>query len=477
MPGTGQVRWGIIGTARIARKAFVPAVAAAGGVVTTVAGRELARASQYAAETGIGRAVQGYQTLVDDPDVDALYVPLPNALHAEWTTRALRAGKPVLCEKPLCGSLAETEQVLAVARETGTPLWEAFVFPFHEQMAKVRGLLADGAIGELREIQSNFHFVLDRPDDFRLRRDMAGGALNDVGCYPVRLAVELFTGELESAWATATLGGDGVEVDLQGSVGYSGHQRLTLSCGFLRSDDRFTRLLGTTGQIHITDPFHPGPDDSFTLFEAGKEPLGYASTDEVPSFTAAIRHIQRVVRGQEEPRHLAVDNSLPTARALDALREAAARSAAAGRPGEPGRGEPPGAAGGVTGGAPAGCRPARRRPSGTRWTPNGRTPWPGSPRSAGSSTASWSRPRGSPPTTSMIPRARPSRSSGPSWPPCSTRPTGTWPSWMRRWTGSGRAVTGGASGAGGRSPPRGSPPGPPPAPASPAPPRSVTKVR
>ncbi len=323
MPRTGQVRWGIIGTARIARKAFVPAVAAAGGEVTTVAGRELARAREYAAENGIGQAVQGYQALLGDPDVDAVYIPLPNGLHAEWTIRALRAGKAVLCEKPLCGSLDETEQVLEAARETGTPLWEAFVFPFHEQMAKIRGLIADGAIGDLREIQSNFHFVLDRPDDFRLRHGLAGGALNDVGCYPVRLAVELLDGELESAWATAVLGGDGVDVDLQGSLGYSGHQRLTVSCGFLRSDDRFARLLGTAGQIHITDPFHPGPDDSFTLFEEGKEPRGYASTDEVPSFTAAVRHIQRVVQGQEEPRHLAVDNSLPTARALHALHEAA----------------------------------------------------------------------------------------------------------------------------------------------------------
>jgi predicted dehydrogenase len=326
MPGTGQVRWGIIGTARIARTAFLPAVAAAGGgVVTTVAGRDLDRARQYAAENGIARAVQGYQALLDDPDVDAVYIPLPNALHAEWTARALRAGKAVLCEKPLCGSLAETEQVLTVARETGTPLWEAFVFPFHEQMAKVHGLLADGALGELREIQSNFAFVLDHPDDFRLRRGMAGGALNDIGCYPVRLAVELFTGELESAWATATLGGDGVDVDLAGSVGYSGHQRLTVSCSFLRSDDRFTRLVGTAGQIHLTDPYHPGPDDSFTLFEESKEPRGFASADEVPSFTAAIRHIQQVVRGQEAPRHLAVDNSLATARALHALHEAVAQ--------------------------------------------------------------------------------------------------------------------------------------------------------
>ena len=205
------------------------------GVLAAVAGRDLARATQYAAEHGIERAVEGYQTLINDPDLDAVYIPLPNALHAEWTGQALRAGKPVLCEKPLCGSLAETEQVLAVARETGTPLWEAFVFPFHEQMTKIRGLLADGAIGELREIQANFAFVLDHPGDFRLRRGMAGGALNDIGCYPVRLAVELFTGELESAWATGRWAATGWTWRPAGQPGLPGHQRLTVSCSFLRS--------------------------------------------------------------------------------------------------------------------------------------------------------------------------------------------------------------------------------------------------
>src|ERR1700733_14330609 len=215
MTMTGAVRWGIAGTARIAVTQFLPAVREAGGDPAAVAGRGLGRGKQWAQANGVGRAVGGYQSLIDDPAVDALYIPLPNALHGECTIAALRAGKPVLCEKPLTGTVAETERVLAVARETGTPLWEAFVFPFHDQMAKIRGLLADGAIGELREIQSNFAFVLDHPDDFRLRRGMAGGALNDIGCYPVRLAVELFTGELESAWATATLGGDGVDVDLQ----------------------------------------------------------------------------------------------------------------------------------------------------------------------------------------------------------------------------------------------------------------------
>src|SRR5262249_247444 len=150
---------------------------------------------EYARANGIDRAIEGYQALIDDPDIDVLYIALPNSLHAEWTIKALHAGKPVLCEKPLCGQLEDTERVIAVARETGGRLWEAFVFPFHDQLAQVRELVAGGAIGELREIQSDFHFMVSKPENIRLSADLAGGALNDVGCYPIRLAWELFGAE------------------------------------------------------------------------------------------------------------------------------------------------------------------------------------------------------------------------------------------------------------------------------------------
>ncbi len=192
MPASRQIRWGIIGTANIARAAFLPALRAAGGIAAAVAGRDLARAQEYALAHGVERAVRGYQALIDDPDVDVLYIALPNSLHAEWTIRALQAGKPVLCEKPLCGTLADTERVLSVARQTGTLLWEAFVFPFNEYMRRIRSLIADGAIGELREIQSDFHFRVSRPDNIRMSAELQGGALRDVGCYPVRLAQEFF---------------------------------------------------------------------------------------------------------------------------------------------------------------------------------------------------------------------------------------------------------------------------------------------
>jgi len=315
------VRWGIISTANIARGQFLPGLRAAGGVPAAVAGRDLGRAQAWAEQHGVDRAVAGYQALIDDPDIDALYIPLPNSLHAEWTIKALRAGKPVLCEKPLCGTLAEAEQVLAVAGETGTLLWEAFVFPFHAQFAAVQKLLADGAVGELLEIQSDFHFMVRNPANIRLARDLDGGALNDVGCYPVRIALELFGAGHTDAWATAVWGGHDVDVDTQGSLGFPGGRRLLLTCGMRRAYDTFTRLLGTAGQIQLTNPFHPGRGDSYTVLTDGEPPRTLDAGAAEPSFTGMIRHIQNVLRGGEAPRQLALDTSLASARALHDLHQ------------------------------------------------------------------------------------------------------------------------------------------------------------
>jgi predicted dehydrogenase len=321
----GHVRWGIIGTANIARAVFLPGLRQAGGDASAVAGRDAGRAEQFARDNEIGRSVEGYQNLIDDPAIDALYLPLPNSLHAEWTIRALEAGKPVLCEKPLCGTLADTERVLAAARRTGTLLWEAFSFPFHAQFERLKGLAADGAIGELMEIKSNFHFPLTRPDNIRYSRDLQGGALLDVGCYPVRLAQELFGPAHESSWAHARWGGDDVDVDTWAVLDYPAGRRLLLSCGFGRSYDTFTTLEGTTGQIHVTNPFHPGPADSYRLRTARTEPGSFPAAPGELSFTAITRHINAVLRGEQEPRLLATGSALSTAQALHDLAESAER--------------------------------------------------------------------------------------------------------------------------------------------------------
>jgi predicted dehydrogenase len=325
------VRWGILGTANIARAAFLPGLREAGGTAAAVAGRDAGRAERYARDNGIGRAVAGYQNLIDDPDVDVLYIPLPNSLHAEWTLRALAAGRPVLCEKPLCGNLPDTMRVLGAARQTGTLLWEAFVFPFHPQIARLRDLVAGGAIGDLMEIKSNFHFQASNPQNIRFSRELEGGALNDVGCYPVRLAAEFFGVQHQAAWAGATWGGDGVDVDTWGVLEYPAGRRLHLSCGLGRGYDTYTSLEGTAGRIVVSNPFHPGPGDSYQVIAPRGESASHPATAGEASFTAAVRHINAVLAGEDEPRLLATGTALPTARALHDLAESFTARAAAPR--------------------------------------------------------------------------------------------------------------------------------------------------
>ena len=320
------IRWGILGTAGIAESAFLPALRQAGdGAAISVGSRDGSRARSWAAERGVTRGVAGYERVVEDPEIEAIYVPLPNGLHAEWTIAALEAGKAVLCEKPLCVTPEETRRVLATADAASVPLWEAFVFPFHQQMERVRDAVADGQIGEVREIASRFHFVLDDQQDIRLSADLGGGSLFDVGCYPIRLARLLFDAEpdLDRTLADAVWTPSGVDMELWGALAFPGDRRLVFSCGFVAAYDTSTRVFGTEGEIRLTKPFHPGADDTLTIVrgdDVREQPA--APTGEL-SFTTAIRHIHDVLRGREQPRHLAVDEAMGNATAIAGLLAAA----------------------------------------------------------------------------------------------------------------------------------------------------------
>jgi len=315
------VRWGILGTANIARASFLPGLRAAGGRAVAVAGRDRERTEAYARANGVERAVASYETLVEDPEVEAVYVPLPNSLHEPWVTRALEAKKPVLCEKPLGLDLAQVCTMTNRARQEGVPLWEAFVFMFRPHFAQVQQWIADGAIGSLMEVDSRFNFQLRSRENIRLSPELGGGAVYDVGCYPVHLATLVFGTAGERAVALATLDPEGVDATTAGTVEFR-TGRLLFSCSLHSGYDTFSRLAGSEGAITLSNPFHPGERDWMALTHGGRMTVVPAG-DGRPSFTAQIEHIQQVVRGEAAPRWTAAETSVHTARTLDLIRAAA----------------------------------------------------------------------------------------------------------------------------------------------------------
>jgi predicted dehydrogenase len=326
MAAADPVRWGILGAAGIATSGFLPALREAGdGRAVVVGARDGERAERWAAESGVDRGLEGYEPVIGDPDVDAVYIALPNSLHAEWTIAALEAGKAVFCEKPLCATVDETETVIAAARIASGPLWEAFVFPFHEQIRRVRASIAGGAIGDPREIWSRFHFLLDDPTDIRMSAVLAGSAMQDVGSYSVRLARILLDREPDLSRVTAdAVWVDGIDAELWGTLPFGGDRRMQFSCGFRSAYDTFARVIGPSGEITMTNPFHPGPADVFEVVSDGEvvERATAVSRGE-RSFTPAIRHVHRALRGEQAPAHLAVDEALGNARAIAAVLAAA----------------------------------------------------------------------------------------------------------------------------------------------------------
>jgi predicted dehydrogenase len=296
--------------------------AAGGGTAQAVASRSLASAQAFAAKHGVERAVEGYAALLDADDLDAVYIPLPNGMHAEWTIAALRAGKAVLCEKPLSASLPEAEQILAVARETGGLLWEAFVFPFHEQTRRVLQIVGSGELGRVGEIRTVFNARIANPDDVRWDPDLAGGALNDLGCYCVHLGTILLGETPTRALAMETPTERGVDLTTQAILEYPSGRRLTLSCSFDLVWEAGATVAGTQGALLITNPFH-ATDGDFIEIRTGGPALREEWPSVSPTFTPALRRINAAIVGHEAPQHLAVSDALPTATGMELIRQCA----------------------------------------------------------------------------------------------------------------------------------------------------------
>ncbi|HZZ95634.1 MAG TPA: Gfo/Idh/MocA family oxidoreductase, partial [Jatrophihabitantaceae bacterium] len=237
-----QTRWAVLGSANIAAKSFLPAMRAAGGRAVVVGSRNPERASTWAEANQVDR-VADYAAAIDDDEVDAIYIALPNLEHTKWATRAAATGRAVLCEKPLGVDSADVEQLLSGLPD-GALLWEAFVFAFHPQTDHIGQEL--GELGRIREIVSEFSFIAADPANIRWQPDLAGGALRDVGCYCVRFARLIFDAEPEHAAARAFVQ-HGVDGDLAAILDFADERRLVLSASMRRAPSTYTRVIGETG--------------------------------------------------------------------------------------------------------------------------------------------------------------------------------------------------------------------------------------
>jgi xylose dehydrogenase (NAD/NADP) len=268
--GDGVLNWGLLGTARINRM-LIPALRVSpGNRLLAVASRETARAAAYAREWGIERAYGSYEALLADPAIGAVYVPLPNHLHAEWTVRAAAAGKHVLCEKPLALSEAEVDRIEAAAREAAVVVAEAFMYRHHPQTLKVEELVAAGAIGTVRFLRGSFSFPLTRANDVRLRPEWGGGCLWDVGCYPLSFARFVLGSEPLEVFGSLVAGATGVDETFAGQLVFPGGVLAQIDAGFRSPLRTELEVAGTGGVIRVRSPWRPCEDQPLLLTRGGE---------------------------------------------------------------------------------------------------------------------------------------------------------------------------------------------------------------
>ncbi|MCK6551124.1 Gfo/Idh/MocA family oxidoreductase [Myxococcota bacterium] len=325
MPATSELRWGILGTASIAPAIIRGIRAANAGVVAAVASRDATRAEAFATTHAIPRAFGSYDALLASGAVDVVYNPLPNTLHAPWTIAALRAGLPVLCEKPFAATLAEAREVAAVARETGLPVAEAFMYRFHPLYDRVRALIAAGELGALVTIRGHFTFALDDRSALPAQAALGGGALRDVGCYAVDLARQLSGAEPVRAIALAR--GRGVDDTLCGVLELASGVLAEVSCSIESFELHRAEVVGTKGAIVVDAPWFPGTERaSFVLRRAG-EPDVCVETPGGDGYALEAADFARAVVTGTAPRW-PVEDALANAAAVDALLASAALGAA-----------------------------------------------------------------------------------------------------------------------------------------------------
>lgn len=268
------LNWGLLSTARINRALIKPLNASKRTRLLAVASRSQSSADAYAREWKIPRAHGSYEALLNDPEIDVIYNSLPNHLHAEWTIRALRAGKHVLCEKPFAPTLDEVDAVIAASRETGKVVTEAFMYRHHAQTLKVKEILDSGKLGKLKFIKGAFSFKLEREGDIRwMSGELGGGSIWDVGCYPISYARMLVGAEPAEVFGWQVLGAGGSDDTFIGQMRFDNGVLMQFDSSFDVPFRSYMEVVGTHGTLFIPNPFKPGKNNLIHLTEGGEETI------------------------------------------------------------------------------------------------------------------------------------------------------------------------------------------------------------
>jgi xylose dehydrogenase (NAD/NADP) len=316
------VQWGVLSTARINAKLLAGVAQSDECDILAVASRDAERATQYARENGIERAYGSYEQLLEDPDVEAVYISLPNSLHVEWTERALRAGKHVLCEKPLSRRVADVEAAFDVAQSADRLLMEAFMWRHNPQTKRVMQLVQAGSIGRLRLIRAAFSFAIGADDaaNVRLSAQLGGGALMDVGCYCVS-AARLLAGEPQAVSGQQLVGGDGVDVAFAGAMRFDSDVLAHFDAGIELAARDELEVVGDEASLFLDDPWHCR-EPVIELRRDGT--VERIELDAADSYRLEAENLSAAIRGQAQPL-LGRADAVGQARVIEALYAQAAR--------------------------------------------------------------------------------------------------------------------------------------------------------
>ncbi len=264
------LRWGLLSTAKINRALIPPLQLSKRNKLMAVASRSQEKADAYAREKKIKRAYGSYEALLADPDIDVIYNPLPNHLHAEWTIKAVEAGKHVLCEKPLALTLEEVDAIDTKRLEYGKVVAEAFVYRTYPLSIKVKQLIDDGKLGNVKLVRGSFTYPNPSPNNIRLKPEMGGGGLWDIGCYPLSYTRTMLGMEPAEVFGWQVIGPTGVDEMFVAQLRFPGNAFAQIDCSMVIPDHVFMEFVGDLATLIIPNPFIPGPNKTLYLTRNGK---------------------------------------------------------------------------------------------------------------------------------------------------------------------------------------------------------------